>query len=34
VIAACNGQFLCGGVLLQPLQVRYLDVRGGLMLVD
>ncbi len=33
-IAARKGQFLCGGVLLQQLQDRYLDLRGGLKSVD
>jgi Domain of unknown function (DUF4277)/Transposase DDE domain len=33
-IAARKGQFLCGGVLLQQLQERYLGLRGGLKPVD
>jgi transposase len=33
-IAARDGQFLCGGVLLQHLQGRYLDLRGDLQEVD
>jgi transposase len=33
-IAARNGQFLCGGVLLQQLQERYLRLRGELKPVD
>jgi hypothetical protein len=33
-IAACDGQFLCGGVLLQQLQARYLALRGDLQEVD
>ncbi len=33
-IAARDGQFLCGGVLLQQLQGRYLDLRGDLVEVD
>jgi transposase len=33
-IAARRGQFLCGGVLLQQLQERYLGLRGELKPVD
>ncbi len=33
-IAARKGQFLCGGVLLQQLQERYLGLRGELKPVD
>jgi Domain of unknown function (DUF4277)/Transposase DDE domain len=33
-IAARKGQFLCGGVLLQHLQERYLGLRGELKPVD
>jgi hypothetical protein len=33
-IAARRGQFLCGGVLLQQLQERYLRLRGELKAVD
>jgi transposase len=33
-IAARKGQFLCGGVLLQQLQERYLGLRGELKAVD
>jgi hypothetical protein len=33
-IAARDGQFLCGGVLLQQLQARYLALRGDLQEVD
>jgi transposase len=33
-IAARKGQFLCGGVLLQQLQARYLGLRGELKPVD
>ena len=33
-IAARDGQFLCGGVLLQQLQGRYLALRGDLKEID
>jgi Transposase DDE domain len=33
-ISARKGQFLCGGVLLQQLQERYLGLRGELKSVD
>jgi len=33
-ITARKGQFLCGGVLLQQLQERYLGLRGKLKSVD
>lgn len=33
-ISARRGQFLCGGVLLQQLQERYLGLRGELKSVD
>jgi transposase len=33
-IAAREGQFLCGGVLLPQLQGRYLGLRGDLKVVD
>ncbi len=33
-IAARKGQFLCGGVLMPPLQERYLELRDDLRSVD